>query len=177
MLNQTVPIDYIVINIPEVSRKGVKYSFDRAQELGNLDKKVIVRWGINDEGPITKLFGTLDFIQLEGIVDGKVVLVDDDVEYDQRAIQLLVSQNLPAVGFAGRKCCIENDKVKDLWFYDEHYKFQIDSLSFLETFASVCYDINLFDVKCNASMVKNFAFRFIFRRRYRNKVPGYGKIK
>lgn len=154
MLEQTVPVDYIVVNIPAVSRKGIKYNHDKAQVLSNLDKRVVVRWGIKDEGPITKLFGTLDFIQLEGIVDGKVVLVDDDVQYDRRLIQVLTSQNHPAVGFAGRKCFTENNKVKDLWFYDERYKDDINGLNFLETFASVCYDIRLFDVNAMRTWLK-----------------------
>jgi hypothetical protein len=146
ILNQTIPVDYIVVNIPEISCKGIKYSYDKAKELSKLDEKIIIRWGINDEGPITKLFGTLDFIKSKGIIDGKLVLVDDDVEYNKQIIKYLISQNNPAVGFAGRQSYIENNKVIDLQFHDEHHLFEIENISFLETFASVCYDINLFDI-------------------------------
>ena len=146
ILNQTIPVDYIVVNIPEISCKGIKYSYDKAKELSKLDEKIIIRWGINDEGPITKLFGTLDFIKSKGIIDGKLVLVDDDVEYNEQIIKYLISQNNPAVGFAGRQSYIENNKVIDLQFHDEHHLFEIENISFLETFASVCYDINLFDI-------------------------------
>ncbi len=154
ILNQTIPVDYIVVNIPEISCKGIKYSYDKANELSKLDEKIIVRWGINDEGPITKLLGTLDFIQSKGIIDGKLVLVDDDVEYNEQIIKYLMSQNNPAVGFAGRQSYIENNKVKDLQFHDEHHLFEVEYISFLETFASVCYDINLFDVNAMRLWIK-----------------------
>lgn len=144
MLNQTIPADYIVVNIPEISSKGVKYDYNAAHELLKLDEKIIIRWGINDEGPITKLFGTLDFIESKGIIDGKIVLVDDDVEYDKLVIEYLTSQNYPAVGFAGRQLSI-NNKVKDLIYHDEHSR-KIEKIDFLETYASVCYDINLFNI-------------------------------
>jgi hypothetical protein len=145
ILNQTITVDYIVVNIPEVSNKGVKYNYHAAHELSKLDEKIIIRWGIKDEGPITKLFGTLDFIESKGIIDGKIVLVDDDVEYDKLAIEYLISQNYPAIGFVGIKPSIdiENNKVNDIIYYDEIVPGDID---FLETFASVCYDINLFNI-------------------------------
>ena len=146
MLNQTIPADYIVVNIPEVSTKGVKYDYNAARELLKLDDKIILRWGINDEGPITKLFGTLDFIESKGIIDGKIVLVDDDVEYDKLAIEYLISKNYPAVGFAGRQSYIVNNKINELIYYDEHDILKIGSIDFFETYASVCYDINLFNI-------------------------------
>lgn len=147
MLNQTIPADYIVVNIPEISCKGVKYDYNAAHELLKLDKKIIIRWGINDEGPITKILGTLDFIKSKGIINGKIVLVDDDVEYDKLAIEYLTSQNYPAVGFAGRQSSIDivNNKVKDLIYHNEHSS-KIEKINFLETYASVCYDINLFNI-------------------------------
>ena len=137
ILNQTIQVDYIVVNIPKVSRKGVKYNYDAAHELSKLDDKIIIRWGIIDEGPITKLFGTLDFIKSKGIINGKIILVDDDVEYHKLAIKYLISQNYPAVGFAGRQFLINNNEL----IYKEEGK-----IIFLETFASVCYDINLFNI-------------------------------
>ena len=137
ILNQTIKVDYIVVNIPEVSCKGVKYNYDSAQELSKLDDKIIIRWGIIDEGPITKLFGTLDFIKSKGIINGKIILVDDDVEYHKLAIKYLISNNYPAVGFVGRQF---NYKNNDLIYKKE------GEIDFLETFASVCYDINLFDI-------------------------------
>ena len=146
MLNQTIPADYIVVNIPEVSAKGVKYDYNAAHELLKLDDKIILRWGINDEGPITKLFGTLDFIESKGIIDGKIVLVDDDVEYDKLAIEYLISKKYPAVGFVGIKSYIVNNKVNELIYYDEHDILKIGSIDFFETYASVCYDINLFNI-------------------------------
>jgi hypothetical protein len=154
ILNQTISVDYIVVNIPEVSCKGVKYDYHAAHELLKLDEKIIIRWGINDEGPITKLFGTLDFIESKGIIDGKIVLVDDDVEYDKLAIEYLISKNYPAVGFSGLKSYIVNNKVKELIYYDEHDILKIGSIDFLETFASVCYDINLFNINDMRSWIK-----------------------
>jgi hypothetical protein len=147
IVNQTIPVDYIVVNIPEVSSKGVKYDYHAAHELVKLDKKIIIRWGINDEGPITKLFGTLDFIKSKGIIDGKIVLVDDDVEYHKLAIEYLISQNYPAVGFVGRQSSVNivTNKVKDLIFRNEHSS-RIEGIDFIETFASVCYDLNSFNI-------------------------------
>jgi hypothetical protein len=145
ILNQTIKVDYIVVNIPKVSCKGIKYNYDAAQELSKLDEKIIIRWGIVDEGPITKLFGTLDFIKSKKIINGKIILVDDDVEYHKLAFKYLISENYPAVGFVGIKLLInnKNNKVNDIIYYDEKKPGKID---FLETFASVCYDINLFNV-------------------------------
>jgi hypothetical protein len=139
ILNQTIKVDYIVVNIPKVSCKGVKYNYHAAQELSKLHDKIIIRWGIIDEGPITKLFGTLDFIKSKGIINGKIILVDDDVKYHKLAIQYLISENYPAVGFAGRQF-IFNNKNNDLIYKEE------EKIDFLETFASVCYDINLFNI-------------------------------
>jgi hypothetical protein len=146
ILNQTIKVDYIVVNIPKVSCKGIKYNYDAAQELSKLDEKIIIRWGIDDEGPITKLFGTLDFIKSKEIINGKIILVDDDVKYHKLAFKYLISENYPAVGFVGRELqtYIKNDnKNNELVYYDEKKPGNID---FLETFASVCYDINLFNI-------------------------------
>ena len=140
ILNQTIKVDYIVVNIPKVSCKGVKYNYHAAQELSKLHDKIIVRWGIIDEGPITKLFGTLDFIKSKGIINGKIILVDDDVEYHKLAIKYLISEKYPAVGFVGIKFKF---KENNIIYYDEKEPGKID---FLETFASVCYDINLFNI-------------------------------
>jgi len=157
MLNQTIPADYIVVNIPKVSAKGVAYDYHAAHELLKLDEKIIIRWGINDEGPITKLFGTLDFIESKGIIDGKIVLVDDDVEYDKLAIEYLISKKYPAVGFVGIKSSIDivNNKVDDIIYYDEHHNLlETENIDFLETYASVCYDINLFNINDMRSWAK-----------------------
>ena len=149
MLKQTIQADYIVVNIPKISFKGVKYNYHAARELLKLDKKIIIRWGINDEGPITKLFGTLDFIKSKGIINGKIILVDDDVEYNKLVIEYLISKNYPAVGFVGVKPSIDivNNKVNDIIYYDEHHNLlETEHIDFLETFASVCYDIKLFNI-------------------------------
>jgi hypothetical protein len=145
MIDQSVRPDFIVVNVPEISAKGVKYDKDKAFDLSRLDPRVVVNWGVSDEGPITKLFGTLDFISSRSISQGKILLVDDDVKYARRLVQVLTEHPKRAVGFAGRKCITENGDVKDLYFYDERYKEEMEA-SFLETFAGVCYDISLFDV-------------------------------
>lgn len=113
ILNQTIQADYIVVNIPKISTKGVKYNYHATRKLLKLDKKIIIRWGIKDEGPITKLFGTLDFIKSKGIINGKIILVDDDVEYNKLVIEYLISKNYPAVGFVGVKPSIDivNNKL------------------------------------------------------------------
>jgi hypothetical protein len=157
MLNQTIQPDYIVVNIPKISAKGVKYNYHAACELLKLGKKIIIRWGIDDEGPITKLFGTLDFIKSKGIINGKIVLVDDDVEYNKLVIKYLISKNYPAVGFVGIKSSIDivNNKVNDIIYYDEHNNLlETEHIDFLETFASVCYDINLFNINNMRSWAK-----------------------
>lgn len=154
ILKQTIQPDYIVVNIPEISCKGIKYNYDKAIELSKLNEKIIVRWGIKDEGPITKLFGTLDFIKSKKIIDGKIILVDDDVDYNEQIIKYLISQNNPAAGFAGRRSYIENNKVIDLEFYNMHDLFKLEYVNFLETFASVCYDINLFDIDAMREWIK-----------------------
>jgi hypothetical protein len=157
MLKQTIQADYIVVNIPKISFKGVKYNYHAAHELLKLDKKIIIRWGIKDEGPITKLFGTLDFIKSKGIINGKIILVDDDVEYNKLVIEYLISKNYPAVGFVGVKPSIDivNNKVNDIIYYDEHHNLlESKYINFLETFASVCYDIKLFNINNMRSWAK-----------------------
>lgn len=153
ILKQSLSPNYIVVNIPEISIKGKKYNYEFAKELGELDEKVVVRWGIVDEGPITKLFGTLDFINENKLLDSKILLVDDDVKYHEHMIETLYRENHPAVGFVGRKFHIENDVLIDLNYYDESYKDNID-ITFLETFASVMYDTNKFNVNLMRKWLK-----------------------
>jgi hypothetical protein len=144
ILKQSVSVNYIIVNIPSISHKGIRYNILKANELSRIDKKIIVNYGIKDEGPITKLFGTLDYIKYQNIIVDKIILVDDDVEYNDQVINYLISQNKPAVGFVGRDY--------NLKYYNENNN--IENIIFLETFASVCYDINLFDINAMRIWIK-----------------------
>lgn len=89
ILDQTVKVDEIAINIPYVSRKGKKYRipgwFDKLENvtIHRVDK---------DEGPATKL---LPAVRRESKGQGKhqtrIIAIDDDNIYNSRTLEILLS--------------------------------------------------------------------------------------
>jgi hypothetical protein len=138
LLRQETKVDLILVNIPRVSRKGVTYNAEKANALE--ETGVIVNWVETDAGPITKLFGTLDYIEKHNIHDARIVLVDDDVEYEPWMIQHLLAANQAAAGFVSRDPILSWGRISGTtWLNKEQAP-----TAFLETYAGVMYDASLF---------------------------------
>ncbi len=94
ILNQTIKPDYIVLNIPEISKKGELYSHVHAKNL-EMHSSVVIqygpKYGVKDLGPITKLVPTIGFIKRNRIDTAIIILVDDDCIYDQSMIENLIT--------------------------------------------------------------------------------------
>ena len=84
ILEQTSKPDLIILNIPEVSRKGDPYNKRMAEYVASLDESIKLHWVPEDYGPITKLMGTLEYIE-ENTIDrnSKIILIDDDCIYNK----------------------------------------------------------------------------------------------
>lgn len=83
MLNQTVPPDRIVINIPQYFRRFKCHISDDL--IPRFDSKRVVINRCDDMGPGTKLLGSLSYVS----DDSLLVLVDDDMEYDTQLVEHL----------------------------------------------------------------------------------------
>ncbi len=138
LLRQTRKADLILINIPRISRKGVVYDVEKAKGLE--EQGVVVNWLDEDYGPVTKLFGTLDYIERKGLKGVQIVLVDDDVKYDPRCIELLIASGQKAAGFVSRDPVLEWGFVSGTKWHD---KGQAPT-AFLETYAGAVYEADLF---------------------------------
>jgi len=129
----------ILVNIPAVSRKGIAYDPKKAAALEQ--KGVIINWIDRDYGPITKLFGTLEFIEKQGLQDVRIILVDDDVQYDTSIFGKLIDSHEVAAGFVSRDAIIEWGRIKDtLWIPTGPQQ----PTAILETYAGVIYSADLF---------------------------------
>ena len=166
ILQQTRKPDCILVNIPEVSRKGVVYDKGKAEELAKLDPSVTLNWVSTDYGPITKLMGALEYIDAHGLHGAQICLVDDDCAYIPSMIgDLLVvkeEKKLCAVGYSGRTLVIQDGKFVDAVFnglekaviftdlqysfdfYDSGTKDALMKTSFLETYAGAVYNADMF---------------------------------
>lgn len=82
ILSQTVRVDEIAINIPWLSRKGIKYEIpDWMTKLKNVK---IYRVAM-DEGPATKLLPTLRREK----PNTRIIVIDDDNIYNSRLVNVL----------------------------------------------------------------------------------------
>ena len=99
ILTQTVYPDYIIINIPRVSKRGKLYNAEMVKKLeqtySRITRPIIkVQFGTQDLGPITKIVPTLFFIkhELSGLNEPiYVILVDDDCIYNINMIERLTT--------------------------------------------------------------------------------------
>jgi len=167
ILQQTYKPDVILVNLPEISRKGVPYDKKKAEELEKIDKTIKINWISTDYGPITKLMGTLEYIEKQSLKDVQICLVDDDCKYDPTMLDGLIhakkdTGGCKAVGYSARTLIIKDGVYKDaVWngrlpaifffqksltldLYDSKPDKKTASTSFLETFSGVLYDADLF---------------------------------
>lgn len=108
ILDQNVRVHEICINIPKISRKGLKYSIPKwLSEL----KSITIHRVEKDEGPATKLLPTLrresTSKSKHHLESTKIIVIDDDNIYHSNTIQTLV-----ACSMANPKCAITNYGVK-----------------------------------------------------------------
>lgn len=129
--NQTLKPDIVIINIPLVTLKGKKYDPVKLKNLEEKYPNIIINRVPDDFGPITKIVPTLKFVN----DNDKIVIIDDDVVYDEKMIYKLYNSNLQAVGFCGRE-------GKDLTWY-HNFKDTPMLMDFLETFDGVMYSASI----------------------------------
>jgi hypothetical protein len=140
LLAQKTPADLILVNIPQVSRKGISYNQARAAALER--PGVVINWISQDYGPITKLMGTLEYIERQGIKGARIILVDDDVEYDPMTFGRLITEGGCAAGFVSRDpVVILGHVTSTLWLDSAKVRTKT---AFLETYAGVIYNADLF---------------------------------
>jgi hypothetical protein len=149
LLEQSIKPDYIIVNIPEISKKGQKYSEFKAKKLELLSDAVRVQFGIKDQGPITKLVPTLDFIKKKKIEKALIILVDDDCVYNKFMIENLITtkKKYPdelVIGTAGR--IKQHNKLEHIGVSGYNNNTITDHIyvDIIETFAGVLYDYDLF---------------------------------
>jgi hypothetical protein len=126
--NQSLNPTHIILNIPQITRKGKTYDKEKISNLAN-KYKVFLNVIEKDLGPITKVIPTLEFVK----PGDKIFLIDDDTVYDKNTLKRLYDAKLPAVGFYGRK---------DLAWYENKKDTPIQ-MDFLETYGGVLYDSDI----------------------------------
>jgi hypothetical protein len=137
-LSQNKKADLILVNIPRISQRGVVYNKALASQLEQ--PGVIINWLDTDYGPITKLYGTLDYIEQHQLTGVRIILVDDDVQYESWQFQRLMDETHPAVGYVSRNPILSWGRVTDTeWIYGSSGRTAI-----LETYAGVIYDASIF---------------------------------
>jgi hypothetical protein len=165
IMRQTIMPDYIIVNIPEISKSGKQYSYELAQKLEQtykdkvffqIKKPVVkVQFGIKDLGPVTKIVPTLDFIEKEVDKDVDkdiyIILVDDDCIYNTNMVESLVMTKKKnphelVIGTSGRL------KQKNRFeFVGANGSKTSDHIyvDIMETFPGSFYDYALFKDKIN----------------------------
>jgi len=147
LLTQEITADWIIVNVPRRSRKGIDYNVARAEALASLSPRVAVNWLDKDYGPVTKLVGGLLWLEAAGINDANILLVDDDCEYKPWMSRRLVTENVDRPrGFIGRTMIWKDNSISD-----SKYRWSVDSptdVSFLETFGGVLYRQIWFSPAC-----------------------------
>jgi len=161
ILNQEKRPDLILVNVPRISRKGIAYDTEKANALELMDKCVKVNWVEKDYGPITKLMGTLEYIDMNNIKGAQIYLVDDDCQYKPHALKKLDEEKkllkVKALGYAGRDIIIIDGKIVDtvinacgekfnmaMCYYKERTPTKIKETTLIETYNGVIYDADLF---------------------------------
>lgn len=86
LLNQTLPLDKIYVNVPYKTLKGKIYDEEYLEKLSYLPTVCINRC-TEDYGPITKLVPTL---YQETDDDTMIITFDDDIHYLPKVVQRLV---------------------------------------------------------------------------------------
>jgi hypothetical protein len=92
LLDQTMRVDQIIVNVPFVSTKGTPYKVPKwMQDLSDSCSWFHVNRCSEDLGPITKLVPTLALLEDE---EALIVVVDDDTMYRRNLVESLVMTSL-----------------------------------------------------------------------------------
>jgi len=141
ILNQTIVVDKIYLNLPYVYLKTGK-TFDTLPEFITLNPKIHVNQ-CKDIGPATKILPTLE---LENDPETIIISVDDDIYYEPNVINSLLYYSLmyPDACITGSSF-ISHPTKGNLSFFSRIYYSQL-----LEGFSGVLYKvkfINSLDTK------------------------------
>ncbi len=137
ILNNNVLPEKIILTIPSKTMKGEEYPLQILDKHPFNHPRVFIHYVNEDKGPILKLLGLLEFIQLHEIQHEHFMLMDDDSIYPFHILRKLWSQHIlqksVSFGFAGR---IWNSKTKILDYktmekYPDLKKHKVD---LIETF-------------------------------------------
>lgn len=143
----------IVVNVPRISRSGEEYSHEKLDELRALEN-VRVHELERDEGPITKLKGTLIFMQDRGYAPTtKIILIDDDCRYSTDFLTTLFHAHENgkhrAIGSTGQSLIPnDTDGLPELHYKhgmaDVGQEYETHDVTFLETVSGAMYDFEVF---------------------------------
>jgi hypothetical protein len=143
----------IVVNVPSKSRSGEAYSLEKLDELRALEN-VHVHDLEHDEGPITKLKGTLIFMRDRDYAPTtKIILIDDDCRYSIDFLTTLFhahkNGNHRAIGSTGQSFVPNNiDGLPELHYKhgmtDVNQEYETHDVTFLETVSGAMYDFEVF---------------------------------
>ena len=126
---QTIKPDIIYINISnELNNK--KYDIEKLNNMKKEYPNLVINVVDKDIGPITKLVPVIKLLKN----NDKLLLVDDDVYYDKKTIEILLKYKKQAVGFYGFK---QNENKEFDYICDVTEMKEVD---ILETFHGVLYD-------------------------------------
>ncbi len=89
LLDQTVRVDEICLNLPHISRKGLRYKIPKW--LSALTWVKIHRCEL-DQGPATKLLPTLKREQENRSMNTRIIVVDDDNIYNNKMIEKILQR-------------------------------------------------------------------------------------
>lgn len=107
ILNSTVEPMKIIVNIPMRTLQNTTYPLHILHKAPFTHPLIEIHYLENDRGPILKLDGTIDYLYKNQIETNAIVLIDDDILYPPRLLELLWNYHLQkpngSIGFAGRK--------------------------------------------------------------------------
>lgn len=132
ILNQSVPPDLFVLNIPK------KYRGESSYEIPPFIKeKVSLNVIDEDLGPGTKIIPTPSYCKKVGVKPSKYIYIDDDVEYPERMIESLMfcSKQGLAVSASCFSMIKSTDGVNSLGYYNSR---TVVNHQIIEGFAGVC---------------------------------------
>ena len=152
ILNQTIPPDYIYLNLPKVFKRTGETFKDIPNFL--IHPKIKIKF-VEDIGPITKILPTLQ----DNLHDDTLVIsIDDDIYYGNNMIEVLckLHNKFPNTVINGSNMNIYIYTLSNLLnFLKINNIILYEDERFVEGFAAVAYPYKLFkDIKINMDLPK-----------------------
>ena len=163
MLNQSIKPTKIFINVPYVfKRTGEEYDNTKLENIKNIDSRIQIN-RCEDNGPITKVLETL---KLTNIPDSIIIIIDDDINYNNDTIEKLTSnlKKNPDKVIAGSIFNHENINIvegyKSICFHrkifrDDFYEFVNKTNPYVHCFKSDDFIISHYLNKNNINSIKS----------------------